>query len=157
MSGSIALLFFILINTVILDVHGVDLDRYDSTSVHTDLNVGDMVLIKFYQGGYLKIDGDGTLSTNPKYNSDLSVWEIRQDYGGGGNIYNFKNLANGNYLKSDGSTCYDEAVSNGGSWAMWDLSYRAYIGQSYRRAYVKLKSPTFDACCASSEPTDTTI
>eukprot|EP01084_Bolivina_argentea_P212793 361636_1 len=129
MSGSIALLFFILINTVILDVHGVDLDRYDSTSVHTDLNVGDMVLIKFYQGGYLKIDGDGTLSTNPKYNSDLSVWEIRQDYGGGGNIYNFKNLANGKYLKTESTgNCYDGNITGEGTSAIWDLSYRAKIG-----------------------------
>eukprot|EP01084_Bolivina_argentea_P212791 361633_1 len=92
------------------------------------------------------------------YDADTYVWQIRQDYGDG-NVYNFKNLANGKYLKTyGGDNCYDGIITGGGTAAMWDLNSRVTIGaQSYRREYVLLKNPTYDGCCTSSGYTDTTI
>ena len=124
---------FLLINTIIVNIHAAFISSYEGTADYHDFIVGDMVLIKFRGGYYLKDDGDGSVSVsnygdgNHIYDSNNYVWEVHQTYGTETWEYNFKNLQTGKWLKAGDDSCHSGTVDGGGSWAIFELCHCIHV------------------------------
>merc|ERR1712083_772829 len=117
-----------------------------TNSLH-DIEVGDLVLIKNFQGGYLYDNDGGTVSVSPSYNSDDRIWEVEAGYDpwNDGQKFKFKNVETGNYWKSgnNNDNCLAGTVSGFGDAATWEsagIVENNADGFDYRRRYIRLRN-----------------
>ena len=130
------------------------------TAVNLDyVDEGDIILIRSAVGGYLKDDGDGTVSTHANFNDQGQLWEVEYNQNGFGHM--FRNLESGNYLKIDNPNGVHAGTvtGNGNAASFVQDSITSSSAQTFdhKFAYSMLKVDAMDQCISVSATNDTTL